>query len=145
MLQLIKCRDPTINVSLRVDCRGDRTVMTKRRYTPGQRLRATRWALGLTFRDVHLESVKLAQKHRSRRFILPVSRLHDFEVKGMIPSIHRLHTLAHVYGFDLTEIAGWYGIPQERPISNPSMIGLGLVSSQYSHERARWSPSERLQ
>ena len=85
--------------------------MPKYRSTPGERLRATRWALGLTLRDVHTESMKLARTLRNRRFILPASRLHDFEVKNTIPSIHRLYTLAHVYGCDVRELLGWYGVP----------------------------------
>jgi hypothetical protein len=75
-------------------------------------LRATRWALGLTLRDVHAASEKIAQKHRNRRFILPASRLHEFEVKNTIPSIHKLCMLAHVYGFDVRKLAGWYGVPR---------------------------------
>jgi transcriptional regulator with XRE-family HTH domain len=86
--------------------------MPKRRSTPGERLRATRWALGLTLRDVHTASMKLARTLRNRRFILPASRLHDFEVKNTIPSIHRLYSLAQVYGCDVTGLMGWYGVPR---------------------------------
>ena len=86
--------------------------MPTRRSTPGERLRATRWALGLTLRDVHTESMKLARKHRNSRFILPASRLHELEMKDTVPSIHRLYTLAHVYGCDVTELMGWYDVPR---------------------------------
>jgi hypothetical protein len=55
--------------------------------------------------------MKLARKLRNQRLILPASRLHDFEVKDTIPSIHRLYTLAHLYGFDIRELLGWYGVP----------------------------------
>ena len=87
--------------------------MPKRRSCPGDRLRATRLALGLTLRDiVHTASVKLARSLRNRRFILPASRLHDFEVKNTIPSLHRLYTLAHVYGCNVKDLLGWYGVPR---------------------------------
>jgi hypothetical protein len=55
--------------------------------------------------------MKLARKHRNRRFILPASRLHEFEVKNTVPGLHRLYTLAHVYGYDVRELLGWYGVP----------------------------------
>jgi len=86
--------------------------MPKRQSSPGERLRVTRLALGLTLRDVHTESIKLARRLRNRRFILPASRLHDFEVKNTIPSLHRLYTLAHVCGCEVRELLGWYGVPR---------------------------------
>ena len=86
--------------------------MPKRQSSPGKRLRATRWALGLTLRDAQTLSLKLAQTLRNRRFVLPASRLPDLELKDTIPNIHRLYTLAHIYGCDLTELMGWYGVPR---------------------------------
>jgi hypothetical protein len=66
----------------------------------------------MTLREVETASQKLARELRNKRFILPASRLHDLEVKDLVPSIHRLYTLAHVYGFDTRELVGWYGIPR---------------------------------
>ena len=86
--------------------------MPKRQSSPGERLRATRLALGLTLRDVHTASIKLARRLRNKKFILPASRLHDFEVKNTIPSLHRLYTLAYVCGREVTELLGWYGVPR---------------------------------
>jgi transcriptional regulator with XRE-family HTH domain len=86
--------------------------MPKNRSTPGEQLRAIRYALRLTLHDVHNASLKLAQKLRHQRFILPASRLHHIEVKDVIPSIHRLYTLAHVYGCDVTELLHMYGVPR---------------------------------
>jgi hypothetical protein len=48
----------------------------------------------------------------AERFILPASRLHDFEVKNTIPSLHRLYTLAHVCDCEVRELLGWYGVPR---------------------------------
>jgi len=50
--------------------------MPKRRSTsPGDHLRTTRLALGITLRDVHRASMKLARRLRNQRFILPARRL----------------------------------------------------------------------
>jgi len=62
-------------------------------------------------RDVHAASVALAKKHRQPAFVIPPSRLHDIERKNKIPSIHRLHALALIYGRTLNEILPLYGIP----------------------------------
>jgi hypothetical protein len=86
-------------------------VVLKTRLNPGGRLRATRWALGLSLRDVHRASLKLARRLHDKKFILPPSRLHQVEMKASIPSIHRLYTLAHVYRYEMSELAHWYGIP----------------------------------
>lgn len=59
--------------------------MPKNRSTPGEQLRAIRYALRLTLHDVHNASLKLARKLRHQRFILPASRPHDIEVKDVIP------------------------------------------------------------
>jgi transcriptional regulator with XRE-family HTH domain len=85
--------------------------MRKRRSTPGERLRKTRLRLGLTLRDVHTRSLQVASKLGNKRFVIPAIRLHDAELKNRVPSIHRLYTLAQVYGRDVQELLGWYGIP----------------------------------
>src|SRR6266851_1844572 len=72
--------------------------MPTSRLTPGERLRTRRLALGLTLREVHETSISLAEKHGKPEFILPASRLHEVEVKGIVPSIFRLYTLSWVYG-----------------------------------------------
>jgi len=87
------------------------SAVPKRRSSPGDLLRAARLTIGLTLRDVHRESVTLARKLRNRKFILPPSRLHDFEVQSIVPGIHRLYTLSHVYEIEVTELLHWYGIP----------------------------------
>ncbi|MBV9482746.1 MAG: helix-turn-helix transcriptional regulator [Acidobacteria bacterium] len=85
--------------------------MARRQLSPGERLRVTRDALGLTLRNVHTASLVLARKLRNKRFILPASRLHDLEAKDSVPSIHRLYTLAHVYRCNVTKLMNWYGVP----------------------------------
>jgi len=75
-------------------------------------LRALRLVRGLTLRDVHQASVVVSKRLRNPEFLLPASRLHEFETRDVVPSIHRLYTLATVYGYEITEFLDWYGIPQ---------------------------------
>lgn len=82
-----------------------------RRTKPGDRLRAKREQLGFSLRDVQRESVRIGRKLRNRSFILPPSRLHFYETSASTPSVYRLYTLARLYGCKLTEVLGWYGIP----------------------------------
>jgi len=86
--------------------------MATYRLTPGERLRTRRLALGLTLREVHEASIALAEKHGKPEFIVPSSRLHEVEVKGIVPSIFRLYTLSWVYGCNIRELLRWYGIPK---------------------------------
>jgi len=78
---------------------------------PGQHLRAHRLSLELTLRDVHAASLSWARELRNPAFVIPPSRLHDIEMKKIIPSVHRLYTLARVYKCRLNELLSWYGIP----------------------------------
>jgi transcriptional regulator with XRE-family HTH domain len=86
--------------------------MVKARNNPGERLRSLRLAVGLTLRDVHRESLVLARKLRNSQFIIPASRLHDFETKNKVPGVHKLYTLARIYQCGLNELLRWYGIPR---------------------------------
>jgi hypothetical protein len=78
---------------------------------PGEHLRALRQRLGLTLRDVYKASLEIALERQERGFVIPASRLHDFETKNIAPSIYRLYTLARVYDRKLAKILSWYGIP----------------------------------
>jgi len=83
-----------------------------RRREPGERLRALRLVRGLTLRDVHHSSKAISKTLRSSEFLLPASRLHEFETRNVVPSIHRLYTLASIYGYEISEFLSWYGIPR---------------------------------
>jgi transcriptional regulator with XRE-family HTH domain len=76
----------------------------------GQLLRAKREQLGLTIREVETASQKLAALRENDELIINISRLSDFETKGIVPSIFRLYALAVIYGLDYSEIVGWYGL-----------------------------------
>ena len=85
-----------------------------RRYSPGERLRSLRLELGLTLRDVHQASIILSTQCRNSKFLLPPSRLHEFETRDVVPSIHRLYTLASAYGYKVAHFMAWYGIPDPK-------------------------------
>jgi transcriptional regulator with XRE-family HTH domain len=84
----------------------------------GQNLRTLREKLGLTMRDIETASERIARKHSSEEYLIQISRLSDFETKGVIPSIYRLYSLAVIYRRDLKELLAWYGIPLNIPISD---------------------------
>jgi transcriptional regulator with XRE-family HTH domain len=78
---------------------------------PGLRLRQTREALGLTYRDVEKASYQIAV-HRGRpEFILHISRLADIENRGVVPSLHKLYSLAAILHLEPEEISSWYDAP----------------------------------
>jgi len=68
--------------------------------------------LGLRLHDVHRKSLRIARKLGRKEFAIPPSRLHEFELKGTIPSIYRIYTLARVYGYSVSKVLSWYGIPK---------------------------------
>ena len=86
--------------------------------TGGQRLRVLREELGLTMRDVETASKRIARKRDNEEYVIPISRLSDFESKGVFPSIYRLYSLAVIYRRDLREILLWYGVSLEIQVSD---------------------------
>jgi len=80
---------------------------------PGLCLRQARERLGLTYRDVERASFELASKRGRPEFILHISRLADIENRGVIPSLHKLYTLAAIYRLNPLEILRWYDVPFE--------------------------------
>jgi transcriptional regulator with XRE-family HTH domain len=80
-------------------------------HPPGLRLRQTREALGLTYRDVEKASYQIAL-HRGRPdFILHISRLADIENRGVVPSLHKLYSLSAILHLEPEEISSWYDAP----------------------------------
>jgi transcriptional regulator with XRE-family HTH domain len=80
-------------------------------YPPGLRLRHTREALGLTYRDVEKASYEIAVKRGRPEFILHISRLADIENRNVVPTLHKLYSLATILHLDPMEISGWYEAP----------------------------------
>jgi transcriptional regulator with XRE-family HTH domain len=86
--------------------------------TAGSNLRTLREKLGFTMREVEAASERLARKHGSKEYLLPISRLFDFETKGVIPSIYPLYSLAIIYRRDFRELLSWYGVDMSREVSD---------------------------
>ena len=80
-------------------------------YPPGLRLRRIREAQGLTYRDVEKASYEIAVKRGRPDFILHISRLADIENRGVVPSLHKLYSLATILHLDPMEISSWYEAP----------------------------------
>jgi len=80
-------------------------------YPPGLRLRQTREALGLTYRDVEQSSYEIASKRGRPDFILHISRLADIENRNVVPSLYKLYSLAAIYHMSPVEISSWYEAP----------------------------------
>jgi transcriptional regulator with XRE-family HTH domain len=85
---------------------------------PGLRLRQARESLDLTYRDVERGSYELAERRGRPEFILHISRLADIENHGVVPSLHKLYTLAVLYHLHPSKIAGWYEAPLENFIDD---------------------------
>jgi len=101
----------------------------------GQRLRVTREKLGLTMRDVENASENLARKYTNEEYFVPISRLSDFETKGVIPSIYRLYSLAVVYRRNFRELLAWYGVNLDVSVSDLEISA--PPRSHFSHALAR--------
>jgi transcriptional regulator with XRE-family HTH domain len=80
-------------------------------YPPGLRLRQVRESLGLTYRDVEKASYQIAVKRGRPDFVLHISRLADIENRNVVPTLHKLYSLATILHLDPLEISGWYDAP----------------------------------
>ena len=76
----------------------------------GRKLRNVREELGLTLRDVHAASLRLAGRYKNRRLAISPGRLSMIETKNEVPSIFRLYALANIYRRDVKELLTFYGL-----------------------------------
>ena len=114
----------------------------------GQNLRLLREKLGLTMRDIETASEKIARARSNEEYLIPISRLSDFETKGVIPSIYRLYSLAIIYRKDFRELLAWYGVDLNAPIqdlelSSPpnSHLSSALANTHSVHIPVRLDPA----
>ena len=75
----------------------------------GRKLRELRASLGLSMRDVYAASEVVAGGKRSRRFLLPPSRLSEIERGEAVPNIYRMCSLAFAYNVPLRMLLEFYG------------------------------------
>src|SRR6266567_2640699 len=116
--------------------------------TGGQRLRVLREKLGLTMRDIETASGRIARKRDNEEYLVPISRLSDFETKGVVPSIYRLYSLTVIYRRDLREILLWYGVSLDVQVSDleisappKSHFSNALANMTTVHMPVRMDPS----
>jgi transcriptional regulator with XRE-family HTH domain len=76
----------------------------------GAALRNLREAMGLTMREVEAASAALVRNYCNHEYAVPISRLCDYETKSIIPSLHRLYSLAVIYRQDFQKLLRLYGI-----------------------------------
>jgi len=96
--------------------------------TGGNNLRVLREKLGLTMRDIETASEQIARRRSNEEYSIPISRLSDFETKGVIPSIYRLYSLSAIYRKDFRELLSWYGVDLSQPLTD-----LEIASPPRSH------------
>ena len=63
-------------------------------------------------------------------FVIPPSRLHEIERKNKIPTIHRLYTLAVIYGRTWHELLSLYGI-DVKPVTGAKPAAQGFRRNSY--------------
>ena len=80
----------------------------------GLKLRQVRERLGLTYREVETANYELASVRGRPDFILHISRLADIENHNVVPSLHKLYTLAALYHLDVFELFAWFDVPLQR-------------------------------
>ena len=114
----------------------------------GHNLRVLREKLGLTMRDIENASERIARKHSNEEYLVPISRLSDFETKGVIPSIYRLYSLAVIYRRDMRELLAWYGVDLSAPLPDlelltppKSHISSALANAHAVHMPVRLDPA----
>ena len=99
-------------------------------------------------RDIETASERIARKRENEEYLVPISRLSDFETKGVIPSIYRLYSLAVIYRRDLRDILLWYGVSLEVQVSDldisappRSHLSNALANMTTVHMPVRMDPS----
>jgi len=97
----------------------------------GLRLRRMREKLGMTYRDVEQASYGIAASRGRPDFIVHISRLADIENRNVVPSLHKLYSLATIYHASPTEITEWY----EAPFHQSQEDGVGIPTPRtHLHE-----------
>lgn len=74
----------------------------------GTRIRRLRVALGLTTRDVENRSHEIATDRNEQEYLISHSRLVQIEAGQSTPGLHKLYTLAAIYGVALTDLISLY-------------------------------------
>src|SRR5258708_13460682 len=68
-------------------------------------------------RDIETASEEIARVRGNEEYSISISRLSDFETKGVIPSVYRFYSLGVVYRKDFRDLLAWYGVDLNVPVS----------------------------
>ena len=89
-------------------------VPAEAKVTPGQYLKAVRDRLQIGMREVQDASMVIATEEGNENFYVSPARLTQIENEESIPSFYKLFSLCSVYGLDLNDVLGRYGVNANR-------------------------------
>ena len=81
---------------------------------PGQFLKTVRERLQVGLKDVEEASAVIASEEANDNFYVSASGLSQIENELSMPSVFKLFTLSSIYGLDLHELLGKYGVDADR-------------------------------
>jgi len=90
------------------------SVPAQRKVTPGQYLKAVRERLQIGMREVQDASLVIASEEGNENFYVSPARLTQIENEESVPSFYKLFSLCSVYGLDLNDVLGRYGVNANR-------------------------------
>jgi transcriptional regulator with XRE-family HTH domain len=90
----------------------------------GKRLRAERERLRLTLRDVETLSRTIAKDKQNQDYYIAHASLADIEKGKLVPTIHKLYSLAVIYGRDYDRLAILSGVPVPEARKDHSALAL---------------------
>ncbi len=91
-----------------------KTIPAQAKVTPGQYLKAVRERLQIGMREVQDASMVIASEEGNEHFYVSPARLTQIENEESVPSFYKLFSLCSVYGLDLNDVLGRYGVNANR-------------------------------
>jgi hypothetical protein len=119
-----------------IHCAGRVTRPDPDRQAFGTFLRSSREAIGMTHRDAHAVSVRIADAYGDRRFAIGIGTLSDWESQRELPlSVPHVISLAVCYSVSFTDLLRASGFrAEERPASPPlAVVGADLTEAPLFH------------
>jgi transcriptional regulator with XRE-family HTH domain len=91
-----------------------KTVPAETKVTPGHYLKAVRERLQIGMREVQDASMVIASEEGNENFYVSPARLTQLENEESVPSFYKLFSLCSIYGLDLNDVLGRYGVNANR-------------------------------
>jgi len=107
---------------------------------PGEQLRSLRIRLGISTRDVEVQSRRIAEKERNGEFYVSNAWLSQIENTQSVPSIFKLYSLAVIYRVKFVDLLNLLGVDLDNiaryqfdsDIDNTHLAGFDIHDSQRS-------------